>query len=185
MSDEILHDLIEETASVLQRLLVTLRGGQSENGGDSYGASSGYNGGISSDETDAPNEKKLTLILKFPNCETCDDDTKEGANRSSNEDIKEINVDPLIAQQLTPSDLASDTIETFISGLVSPPGSLSAVLDKRLEAFQKNWDIFAEDISTKLEMLSNRIGLLESSSDEEKFSSKEVKTLKKQKPKSK
>lgn len=163
-----MNDLIEEAILVLQRLLTALKGKVPAGNGNAIetvgsvaysNTESDANNTENSGKVPSPQDKKLTLILKFPNCDSCDGEKKEENNNWGNiEDFREIDVDPAFVQQLSPSD----PIEKIISGLVSPQSGISSVLEGKLDTFQGQLDHFSGDISSKLETLSNRIGSLES-----------------------
>lgn len=159
MSGQNLQDLIEETVVILQKLLIAFKG---EGGEDEYSLelsgsevhSARHSKTIEAiDKILEPKEKKMTLILKFPNCENCDDEKKTEMDSTDNDIFKTIN-----SGQLSPSS----PIETFISGLMSPT---HIAVEKKFDTFQGKFDDFSQNISERLEALSERIGSLESSNE--------------------
>lgn len=159
MSEQNLQDLIEETVLVLQKLLTALKGEDGENeytlelpGSEIHSAR--HSKTIEAiDKILEPKEKKMTLILKFPNCENCDDEKKAETNLADDDIFKTIN-----SGQHTPSG----SIETFISGLMSPTHT---AVETKLDTFQGKFDNFSQNISDRLEALSERIGSLETTNE--------------------
>ena len=183
MSEQNLHDLIEETALVLQKLLRALKNEVPESSSFGLDGSEAHSN-TSSDANNidkigsalASKERKIALILKFPNCISCDEEDDEDARNFMDDDnITEINLDPSIAQPMSPTH----QLGSFISGLMSPPALVTNSLEKKMDLFQQKLDDFAQDLSMRLEMLHNRVGTLEHSTDEQ------IKSVKSHKPKHK
>lgn len=177
MSEQNLHDLIEETVLLLQKLLLSLKNEVHESSSfGSAGRDAHSNTASNANNIDkigsalASKEKKITLILKLPDCVNCDEKNAEDDDNS-----REINLDPSIGQPMSPS---THQLESYISGLMSP-ALVANSLEKKMNLFEHKLDNFARDLSMRLETLYNRVGTLEHPSD------LQIKSLKQQKPKRK
>lgn len=111
----------------------------------------------------ASKDQNMTFLLKLPNCGNCNEKREtETPNSEKNDQIGEFDFDPSVAPQLS----TQDQLQTFISGLMSPPDEISNLLDSKLDSFQQKLDHFTHSISMQLETISNRIESVEISKNE-------------------